>query len=189
MSTTKLKGKSLAWTRSTKKILHTPNFDVYLEHVLEPSAISVKRYIIRHPGSVVILAVDESSAEPRVVLERQYRHAAKTRMWELPAGSLEPGEATLPAARRELQEETGYLANRWRKVLFFYVSPGFLGEHMTVYLARGLKKGPAHPEDDERISVRLFPLTQAIKMAMTGKIIDAKTIAGLLWLATTDWKI
>src|SRR5262249_27172272 len=99
-----------------------------------------------------------------------------------PAGSLEPGENKLAAAKRELREETGYTAARWQRALSFYVSPGFLTETMDVFLARGLKKGKAEPEDDERIVTRFLPLTQAVSMAMTGKIRDAKTLASLLWL-------
>jgi ADP-ribose pyrophosphatase len=126
--------------------------------------------------------VDDSADQPRVLLERQYRYAAGGRLWELPAGRIDPGESTLAAAKRELIEETGYTASRWEKALFFYVSPGFLDETMTIYLARGLRKGVAQPEEDERIVVRFFPLGQAVRMAMTGKIIDAKTISSLLWL-------
>jgi len=81
-----------------------------------------------------------------------------------------------------LIEETGYTASRWQKALFFYVSPGFLDESMTVFLASGLRKGVAQPEEDERIAVRFFPLRQAVRMATSGKIVDAKTIASLLWL-------
>src|SRR5262249_35303224 len=135
---------------------------------------------------IVILAVDDNRADrtrfPRVLLERQYRHAAGDRLWELPAGSLEPGENKLAAAKRELLEETGFTAGEWKPALFFYVSPGFLDETMQVFLARKLKKGKAQPEDDERIAIRFFPLAQAVRMASTGKIKDAKTIASLLWL-------
>ncbi|HET6934351.1 MAG TPA: NUDIX hydrolase, partial [Candidatus Angelobacter sp.] len=102
--------------------------------------------------------------------------------WELPAGTLDPGENPLAAAKRELLEETGYRAKKWKRALFFYVSPGFLTESMQVYLATGLNKGEAQPEEDERISLRFFPVAQAVRMAITGKIIDAKTIASLLWL-------
>ncbi|MGH9567682.1 MAG: NUDIX hydrolase [Candidatus Angelobacter sp.] len=79
-------------------------------------------------------------------------------------------------------EETGYTAKTWQRALYFYVSPGFLTESMQVFLARGLNKGKAQPEEDERITVRFFPLKQAVGMAKTGKIIDAKTIAPLFWL-------
>jgi len=169
---------------SSKKIFEGPVFRVFSEQVREPDGVRVRRDIVRHHGSIVILALDEDQSRrpPRVLLERQYRHAAGTRMWELPAGSLEPGENKLAAAKRELAEETGYTAARWQKALFFYVSPGFLDESMVVYLARGLKRGQAHPEDDERIVTRFFPLPQAIRMGMTGKIKDAKTLASLFWL-------
>jgi len=182
MSSTPPKGKRLARVISSKKVLTSPHFEVFFEQVEEPGGTKVQRHIVRHPGSVVILALDERSRPPRVLLERQYRHAAGVWMWELPAGSLDPGEAPLAGAQRELEEETGYSASRWQKVLFFYVSPGFLSESMDVYLARGLKKGEAHPEEDERIVVRLFPVTEAVKMVIAGKIIDAKTVAALLWL-------
>ena len=88
----------------------------------------------------------------------------------------------MAAAKRELMEETGYTARKWQKALYFYVSPGFLTESMQVYLAQGLTKGKAQPEDDERIAVRFFTLRQAVQMAMSGKIIDAKTIAPMFWL-------
>jgi len=174
--------KSVARVISSKSVFRGPVFSVVSQQVEEPDGVRVRRDIVEHPGSIVILAVDESGKSPRVLLERQYRHAAGARLWELPAGSLDPGEKPLPAARRELLEETGYTASKWEKALYFYVSPGFLSESMHVYLARELKKGKAQPEDDERIAVRFFLLKQAVKMAMTGKIIDAKTIAPLLWL-------
>jgi ADP-ribose diphosphatase len=182
MSTSRRTARNSVRVVSSRKMFTSRVFDVVSEQVQEPGNIQVRRDIVRHPGSIVILALDESRRPPHILLERQYRHAAAKRMWELPAGSLEPGEAKLPAAKRELLEETGYTAKRWERALEFYVSPGFLTESMLVFLARGLKKGQAQPEDDERIAVRFFPLAQAVRMATSGKIIDAKTIAGLLWL-------
>jgi len=157
-------------------------FNVVAQQVEDPDGVEVRREIVQHHGSIVILALDETTRPPRLLLERQYRHAAGARLWELPAGSLEPGEQKLAAAKRELKEETGYRAARWEKALFFYVSPGFLTESMAVFLARGLKKGKAQPEADERIAVRFFPLPQAVQMALRGKIKDAKTLASILWL-------
>jgi ADP-ribose pyrophosphatase len=157
-------------------------FNVVSQQVEEPDGVLVHREIVQHHGSIVILALDQSTNPPRLLLERQYRHAAGARLWELPAGSLEPGEQKLAAAKRELKEETGYTAAKWEKALFFYVSPGFLTETMAVFLARGLKKGKAQPEEDERIAVRFFPLPQAVQMASRGKIKDAKTLASILWL-------
>jgi ADP-ribose pyrophosphatase len=178
---------------SSRNIFSGPVFRVVSQRVQEPDGVQVRRDLVRHHGSIVILAVDESDENkderkdgrvrsPRVLLERQYRHAAGERLWELPAGSLEPGENKLAAAKRELLEETGYSAQHWQPALFFYVSPGFLDESMQVFLARNLKKGKAQPEDDERIATRFFPLAQAVRMASSGKIKDAKTIASLLWL-------
>src|SRR5262244_2035369 len=113
---------------------------------------------------------------------RRRKPPAGQRLWELPAGSLEPGENKLAAAKRELLEETGFTARNWQRALSFYVSPGFLTETMEVFLARQLTKGKAQPEEDERIAIRFFALPQAVKMAMTGKIKDAKTLASLFWL-------
>jgi len=121
--------------------------------------------------------------DPLILLERQYRHAAQSMMWELPAGRIDDGETPLTAAKRELLEETGYSARHWNRVLHFYVSPGFLDETMTIYLARGLQAGEAQPEADERIATRFFTLSEAKRMALHGRIRDAKTICGVLWLA------
>lgn len=178
----KLRKKQSARVISSQTVFRGPVFSVVSQKVQEPDGVEARRDIVEHPGSIVILALDDSGKTPRVLLERQYRHAARRRLWELPAGSLEPGEAPLPAAKRELLEETGYSASNWRKALYFYVSPGFLTESMQVFLATGIKKGKAEPEEDERIAVRFFPLRQAVRMAVSGKIIDAKTIAPLLWL-------
>jgi ADP-ribose diphosphatase len=177
------KSKRLARVISSRNVFSGPVFRVVSQRVEEPDGVRVRRDLVLHYGSIVVLALDEAdSRSPRVLLERQYRHAAGERLWELPAGSLEPGENRLAAAKRELLEETGFTAGQWERALFFYVSPGFLDESMQVFLARKLKKGQAHPEQDERIVTRFFPLAQAVGMAVTGKIKDAKTIASLLWL-------
>src|ERR1700690_10152 len=164
-----------------------PVFSVTTDEVEEPGGIRARRDVIRHSGSIVVLAVEEPARgvkrmEPRILLERQYRHAAHSMMWELPAGRIDDGETALTAAKRELLEETGYTARRWNRILHFYVSPGFLDETMTIYLARGLRAGVAQPEADERIAVKFFGLTEAKKMALHGRIQDAKTICGILWL-------
>ena len=167
---------------SSKLVFRGPIFSVATQQVREPGGYVARRDIVQHPGSVVILAVDEAQARPRVLLERQYRHAAKSFLWELPAGKIDPGETELTAAKREMLEETGYAAARWSLALRFYVSPGFLDESMAVFWARGLRKGDAMPEEDEFITTRLVPLPQALRMATHGVIRDAKTIASILWL-------
>jgi len=167
-----------------------PVFSVTSDEVEEPGGVRARRDVVRHSGSIVVLAVEKrargaKSAEPRLLLERQYRHAAQSMMWELPAGRIDDGETALTAAKRELIEETGYRARQWKRILHFYVSPGFLDETMTIYLARGLEAGEAQPEADERITTRFFSLSEAKRMALQGRIRDAKTICGILWLAQT----
>jgi ADP-ribose pyrophosphatase len=159
-------------------------FSVTSERVLEPNGVTAIRDVVRHSGSVVILAVDDSGDDPRILLERQYRYAADDYLWEVPAGRVDPGEKTLPAAKRELLEETGYTARSWKKALFFYPSPGFVDETMTVFLALGLKPGTAQPEEDERIECQLMPLSKLLTMIEQGKIRDGKTIASVLWFQT-----
>jgi ADP-ribose pyrophosphatase len=166
---------------SSRVVYRGPVFWVTTDEVEEPGGIRARRDVIHHTGSVVVLAVDESRSEPRVLLERQYRHAAQDYLWELPAGRIDPGEKPLPAAKRELLEETGYTAAHWRRILHFYASPGFVAETMTVFLATGLRAGVAQPEDDEVIHLRLVPLSTAVNM-LSGKVRDAKTISSVLWL-------
>jgi len=167
---------------SSRVVYRGPVFWVTTDHVLEPTGIRVRRDIVRHSGSIVVLAVKENGQEPQVLLEYQYRHAAQRYLWELPAGRIDPGEGELAAAKRELLEETGYKATRWKRLLRFWASPGFVAETMSIYLARGLRSGEAEPEDDEVIATRFFPLGIALKMVMNGAIRDAKTICGILWL-------
>jgi ADP-ribose pyrophosphatase len=167
---------------SSRTVYRGPVFWVTTDKVREPGGIRVRRDIIHHTGSVVVLAVDETGSTPRVLLERQYRHAAKDYLWELPAGRIDPGENALHAAQRELLEETGYTATNWRRILNFYASPGFVAETMSVYLATGLRPGKAQPEADEVIHKRMVPLPVAIRMVLSGTIRDAKTISSVLWL-------
>ena len=174
--------RTTARVLSKKTVFRGRVFTVTTEHVREPGGIVAQRDIVRHGPSVVILAVDDTGPEPRILLERQYRHAADDVLWELPAGSTDPGESPLAAAKRELIEETGYRARRWSRILHFYPSPGFTDETMTIYLARGLTPGPARPEKDELIACFFLPLSKALKMVRSGKIRDGKTIAGVLSL-------
>jgi len=183
-SPTKARPKKQAKARlvSSRTVYRGPVFWVTTDHVIEPGGIKVRRDLIHHSGSVVVLAVDRSRSTPRVLLERQYRHAANDYLWELPAGRIDPGEDELKAAQRELIEETGYRADRWRRIFKFYASPGFVAETMAVYLATGLRQGVAEPEDDEVIQKRMVPLPAAVSMVLKGTIRDAKTISSLLWL-------
>jgi ADP-ribose pyrophosphatase len=184
-SSRKKESPNQARVLSSREVYRGPVFWITTDQVLEPSGVRVRRDIVRHSGSVVILAVDESRSEVRVLLERQYRHAVRQTLWELPAGRIDEGENELAAAKRELLEETGYTASRWRCILRFYASPGFLAESMNIYLARGLRPGKAQPEADEVIHARLTPLSTVVRRVMNGAIRDAKTICGVLWLNQT----
>ena len=168
---------------SSKVVYEAPVFYVTSEKVKEPSGVTVRRDLIRHPGSVVVMALDETKVEARVLLIKQYRYAAGDEIWEFPAGRIDPGDTPLSGAKRELAEETGYKAREWKRALFFYSSPGFLDETMSVFLARDLVKGKASPEEDEFITAKLIPVSKALNMVMEGEIQDAKTIAGILWIA------
>jgi len=170
---------------SSEVVYRGPLFNVLHDKIVEPSGSHNERDVIRHNGSVVILAVDASKSkrDPWIVLERQYRHAANQYLWELPAGKLEPGEEPLAGAQRELAEETGYRAKKWRPLVEYYASPGFLGESMKVFLAKGLKPGDTHLEADEEIELRLVKLSELLKMIEKGAILDGKTMTSVLLYA------
>jgi len=150
-------------------------FTVSEDHAVDPDGFEIKRAIVHHRGSAVMMPVDDKK---RVLLVRQYRLPAKRFLWELPAGSLDPGEKPLQTARRELKEETGYSAKKWTKLITFFPSPGFLTEQMTIYLATGLTEGRAEPMEDERIETRWFTSKEIKAGILEGEIQDAKTMLG-----------
>jgi ADP-ribose pyrophosphatase len=153
-------------------------FGVRRDEVLEPGGIRTTREVITHPGSVVVLPV---LPDGRILLIRQYRHATRRFLWELVAGRIEPGETPRRAAARELIEETGYRAGKFRVFLDLFPTPGFLEERMYILLAQKLTSGDARPEIDEKIISRAFTYTQLKHMIRHGKLRDAKTIAGVLY--------
>jgi ADP-ribose pyrophosphatase len=167
---------------SSVVVYEGPLFRVRHDKLIEPGGKHSERDVIRHNGSVVILALDRSKSkkDPWIVIERQYRHAANQFLWELPAGKLEAGEDPLIGAKRELEEETGYKAKKWKPLVEYYASPGFLGESMKVFLAEGLIPGDAHPEEDEQIELRLVKLSEVLRMIEKGAILDGKTLTSVL---------
>jgi len=179
---TKKKSSKRTQVLSSKRVYKGRVFSVYSDDVIEPTGVRNTREVIRHSGSVVILAVDESKNpdDPEIIFERQYRHAAGQFLLEVPAGRREPDEPPLTAAKRELIEETGYRAKRWTLLTKYFASPGFLGEWMQVYLARDIREGAAQPEDDEQIEVRRIPLSEALVMATSNQIHDGKTLIALM---------
>jgi ADP-ribose pyrophosphatase len=164
-----------------------PLFSVYSDKIIEPNGVESTREVIRHNGSVVILAIDDSKSkrDPLIVMERQYRHAAGQYMWELPAGKIDGDETRLAAAKRELIEETGYRAKKWTPLVRYFASPGFLGEWMQVFLAEGLTLGDAQPEEDERIDLYLISLSEVLRLIDDGLILDGKTLIGVQYYART----
>jgi ADP-ribose pyrophosphatase len=175
------KGRS---TRSTGEILSSkvlykgPIFGVRRDEVLEPTGVRATREVITHPGSVVVLPV---LPDGRIILIRQYRHAARQFLWELVAGRIDSGEKIRQAAVRELIEETGYRAKRLHVFLDLFPTPGFLEERMYILIAEGLTTGKAEPEEDEKIVAKAFTRTELEQMIQRGVLRDAKSIAGLLY--------
>ena len=156
-------------------------FGVRRDEVLEPSGLRAKREVVTHPGSVVVLPV---LRDGRIVMVRQYRHATRQFLWELVAGRKEPEETPQKGAARELLEETGYRARRFKVFLEFFPTPGFLEEKMWLLLAEGLTEGEAQPEEDEKIEVKAYRVNELKTMIKKGELKDAKTIAGILYYLT-----
>ncbi len=138
----------------------------------------MKRSIVRHPGSAVMMAVD---AKNRVMLVRQYRMPADKFLWELPAGKVDEGEKVLETAKRELIEETGLRAKKWNKLVSFYPSPGYVAEKMTIFLATELTQGESQPMEDERIETRWFTKKELRDLIASNRIQDSKTMIGFLY--------
>ncbi len=163
---------------SSKEVYRSKIFRVTEDEATDNSGFAIKRAIVRHPGSSVMLAAEED----RILLVRQFRLPAGKELWELPAGKVDEGETPLEAAKRELIEETGYTAERWEPLASYFPSPGFLEEHMHLFLAEGLQKGTATPMDDERIETRWFGREEVNRLIDAGEMEDGKTLIGfLLW--------
>jgi ADP-ribose pyrophosphatase len=154
-------------------------FVVTEDEAVGPDGFEIKRAIVQHQGSAVMMAVDDRK---HILLVRQYRLPARQYLWELPAGKVDEGETALKAAKRELAEETGYRARQWNKLVSFYPSPGYVAEKMTLFVATGLTAGKAAPMDDERIECRWFTPREIETWIEDGKILDGKTIIGyFMW--------
>lgn len=165
---------------SSREVLKNKLFRVVEEVATDASGFEINRFIVRHPGSAVMMAVDEKN---RVLLVKQFRLPAERYLWELPAGRLDPGESPLRAAKRELREETGYQARKWIKLASFWASPGYIDEKMNIFLAQELTEGKQEPMEDERIEIGWFSKQDFGNSIRDGKILDAKTMIGyFLWL-------
>jgi ADP-ribose pyrophosphatase len=174
-------GKGTAEILSSEMIYQGKVFGLRRDEVVEPSGLRATREVITHPGSVVVLPV---LPDGRIVMIRQYRHATRQYLWELVAGRKEPEETPKQGAARELLEETGYRAKRYKVFLDVFPTPGFLEERMYLLLAEGLTAGEAQPEEDEKIEVRPFKLKELKQMIKSGRLRDAKSIGGILYYLT-----
>ncbi len=163
----------------SKTVFEGRAFTVTLDEIEEPGLKGKRtREVVRHGPSSVILALDDAG---RVLMVRQYRHAAGLTMWELPAGGVDEGETPAVCAKRELIEETGYRAKRWKKLVRYFPSPGMLDEDMHVYLATGLQPGETRQEEDESITSKFFTVEEIEQMIRSGRLLDGKTLAA--WTA------
>lgn len=165
---------------------------VRVERALTPGGREVEREVVRHPGAAGVLPfvsegpdadLDDGADGPTVLLLRQHRHAAGTTLWEIPAGTLEPGEAPAACAARELEEEAGLAAEELEPLGRAYTSPGFTDEVIHLYLARTTRAVDARPEPEEELEPVRMPLRRALAMASSGEIRDAKTICALFLAA------
>lgn len=167
-------------TVSREKVFEGKFISVYVEHVLLPDGRRATRDIVRHPGAVAVLALDGD----RMIVVEQYRKALERSQVEIPAGKLDPGEDPMEAAKRELLEETGYTARDIRHLCSFSTSPGFADEILHLYVAEGLARGDARPDEDEFLDCFAVTLDEAKRMIREGRIGDAKTVTAVLaWQA------
>ena len=165
---------------SSKEILKNKLFTIVEEVARDNSGFEISRAIVRHPGSAVMMAVDEKE---RILLVKQFRLPAEKDLWELPAGRIDPGETPLQAAKRELREETGYSAKKWVKLISYWASPGYVAEKMNLFLAADLTSDEQQPMEDERIETAWFTRRQVSDMIHAGKLEDGKTLVGyFMWL-------
>lgn len=157
------------------KLLH-----VKIDSVLLPNGDKATREWVKHPGASAVIPV---LPDGNIILVRQYRYPVESVTLEIPAGKLDvAGEDPLQCARRELNEETGYTAAEYEKLISIATTVGFSNEWIHIFAARGLKAGEQHPDDDEFINVEKMSLVDAHSLVMENKIIDAKTIVAIMML-------
>lgn len=153
-------------------------FDLVVDDVWWPNRKRLSRDLIIHPGISVIVPVMDRD---HILMLSQYRYGAGGMLWEVPAGTIDNGESALDCAKREIQEEIGYQARKWKRLASCFASPGFNTEIIHCFLALHLKKTVSEPEDDEILECRVFRVTQVEKMIRDRKIKDAKSLVALFY--------
>jgi 8-oxo-dGTP pyrophosphatase MutT (NUDIX family) len=151
-------------------------FDIFTENISLPNGVTLDMEIVRHPGAAAIVPIMDDHT---VLLLKQYRYAIGEFIWEIPAGTLEPGEDARRCAERELIEETGYAADHFERLAEITPLPAYSDERIHLFLATGLTRAAQKLDDDELLYVHRVNLNQAMKMIVQGEIQDAKTITGL----------
>lgn len=167
------------------RVFHGTRFDVHTVHASKPDGSSWRREMVVHPGAVVVMPLlDGQLGREKVVMIRNERFAVDQRLWELPAGTREPGEKPHQCGERELIEETGYRAAKFTKLTDFYTTPGICTERMWAFLAEDLTHIGQSLDESERITVEVVGLDRTMRMVKSGQIRDGKTIATLLYYQT-----
>jgi ADP-ribose pyrophosphatase len=168
-----------------KRIWEHRFLDAHLDQVRYPDGSMGEQVLIHHPGAAAVVPFlsDPRGADPQLLLIHQYRYATGGDLFEIPAGRLEPGEAPLTCAHRELLEETGCTAATMEPLTSFWTTPGFTNERIHIYLASDLTRGATAHEADEFIEVVTVPLSEALRRIEAGEITDAKTMIGILFSA------
>lgn len=163
-----------------KKVYSGKIFNIYKTRLKDSDGTRMSRETVIHPGAVAIIPL---TSEDLVILVRQYRHATGKYIWELPAGTLGKRESPLACAKRELEEETGFIPGRLKKIMHFYTCPGFCTEKMHLYAAEKLKPTAQKLDPDEKITYKTFSRSEIRHLITSNQIIDAKSLIGLiLWL-------
>lgn len=166
-------------TISSRQVYQGRVVSLRVDTVRLPDGRTTQREIVEHRGAVALVALD---ADGNVLLVRQYRKPAERYLLEIPAGTLDPGEAPEACARRELAEETGHEPGKLAPLAGFYSAPGFCAEYLHVYLATDLRPARGHPDVDEEIQLVRLPVAECLRLVRSGEICDAKSIVGLLAL-------
>lgn len=164
--------------RKTLKYVMGKAVGFQIDQVILPNKKKAMREFLDHPGAVAVLPLLPHN---KIIMVQQYRYPVREKTWEIPAGKLSRGENPLSCVKRELQEETGYTAKKFKRLLSFWPTAAFANEIIHLYVAKNLTPGKPHLDEDEFVETRIWTLSQAYKAIRSGRIKDSKTIIALLY--------